>query len=116
MTRILILGAAGMLGHKAYEIFSPEFETIGTVRRLDAAVAARAGFAPDRLIANVEAERPDSVARAIDAAQPDWVLNCIGIVKQRDDAKRPRPSIEVNALFPHVLADLCEARGARMIH
>jgi len=116
MTRVLILGAAGMFGHQAFETFSERFETTGTIRRLDPAIAERGFRDPERLLTGVEAERPETVARAIAATEPDWVLNCIGIVKQRDDAKREIPSIEVNALFPHLLADLCESRQARLIH
>ena len=44
------------------------------------------------------------------------VVNCIGIVKQLAAAKDPIPSITVNALFPHRLAQLRRAAGARLIH
>ena len=64
----------------------------------------------------VDALDLDSVARAMDQTKPDAVVNCIGIVKQRDEAKAAIPSIRVNALFPHQLADLCQAQGARLIH
>ena len=40
--------------------------------------------------------------------KPVGVINCIGIVKQRDEAKAAIPSIRVNALFPHLLAEMCE--------
>ena len=49
--------------------------------------------------------------------KPDLVLNAVGIVKQRADAKAAIPSIAVNSLWPHVLADACAAsrrpHGAR---
>ena len=32
----------------------------------------------------------------------------IGIVKHRDEARQAIPSIQVNALFPHQLADICQ--------
>ena len=43
-------------------------------------------------------------------------INAVGIVKQRDEAKQAIPSIQLNALFPHILADLCDEVGARLIH
>ena len=48
--------------------------------------------------------------------KPDWVVNCIGIVKQRDEAKQRFLSLQVNSIFPHQLAQLSAARGARMVH
>ena len=47
---------------------------------------------------------------------PEVVVNAIGIVKQRADAKESVASIEINALLPHRLAVLCSAVGARLIH
>jgi dTDP-4-dehydrorhamnose reductase len=44
------------------------------------------------------------------------MINCIGIVKQAEAAKDPVTSIEINALFPHRLARLCQERGIRLIH
>ena len=44
------------------------------------------------------------------------MINAVGIVKQRADAKAAIPSIAVNSLWPHVLADACERGGARMVH
>ena len=42
---------------------------------------------------------------------PTCVLNAVGIVKQLADAKAAIPSISVNSLWPHVLADACASTG-----
>jgi len=42
-------------------------------------------------------------------------VNALGIVKQRDEAKQAVPSVQINALFPHQLADVCIERGIRVI-
>jgi len=55
------------------------------------------------------------LSEIIDQVKPDAVVNAVGIVKQRDEAKQAVPSIQVNALFPHQLADLCTERGIRVI-
>ena len=114
--RILILGAYGMLGHKLWRILGRKHETYATCR------ASRRGldlaFCLDsaRLIPNVTAEYFDSVIESIDSVCPDVVINCIGIVKQRPQAKETIPSILVNALFPHRLASLCKRTNTRLIH
>jgi dTDP-4-dehydrorhamnose reductase len=48
--------------------------------------------------------------------RPTVVVNCVGIVKQLKAAGDPVPSISINSLFPHRLATLASAAGARIIH
>jgi len=112
--RILILGAAGMLGHRMCRLLADRFDIWGTFHG-NAANYARFNLLPEeRIIDGVNAQNFDSVRAAVEKAKPDAVVNCIGIVKQRDEAKQAVPSIYVNALFPHQLADLCEEHGSRV--
>jgi dTDP-4-dehydrorhamnose reductase len=48
--------------------------------------------------------------------KPEAVINAVGIIKQRDDTKAYIPNIEINALMPHKLSQLCAGAGARLIH
>lgn len=48
--------------------------------------------------------------------KPDVVVNCVGIVKQLDEAENPLISIPINSLLPHQLAVLCADIDARLIH
>ena len=114
--RVLILGGSGMLGHKLWQTLAPRFDAYVTFRG-DVRAYARAGlFDPARSIDGVSAQDFDSVARAFAAARPEAVVNCVGIVKQDAAARDPLMSIEVNALFPHRLAQLARASGARLVH
>lgn len=116
MTRVLVLGAGGMLGHKLWQRFNDRFETWAAVRS-DAAVYREAGLVREgRSLTGVEARHMGSVEDAMRAAKPDVVVNAVGIVKQLEAANDPVQSIEVNALFPHRLAALCGSAGARLIH
>jgi dTDP-4-dehydrorhamnose reductase len=112
--RLLILGAAGMLGHRMCRLLSDRFEIWGTFHGSPSEYS-RYGLLPDaRTIGGVDAQNFPSVSSAVEKVKPDVVINCIGIVKQRDEAKQAVPSIHVNALFPHQLADLCDGLGARV--
>ena len=71
---------------------------------------------PKNVIAGVDANVFDSVEKAIAAARPGVVINCIGIIKQLPEAKDPLVSIYINSLFPHKLAGACKNAGARLIH
>lgn len=114
--RILVLGATGMLGHKLVQVLGHRFDVSGTVRGPAAVYADHPVLMTARLIGTVVAEEFDSVVQALAASRPAVVINCIGIVKQRPEAQDPLQSIRVNALFPHRLARLCQAAGARMVH
>ena len=109
--RVLVLGGTGMLGHKLWQVLSARMDTHVTVR-----VGGQASLLdPDRTVLGVSAEAFETVQRAVASVRPDVVLNCIGIVKQAPAARNPIPSISINSLFPHLLAELCRTEGARLI-
>lgn len=106
--RVLVLGATGLLGAHLIRRFPGSFVTI--------AAPGRHGAIPsdprvEWLPAGVDAADLRSVRAALEAARPDIVVNAIV-------AKPPsEPSIlrQVNAAFPHALADLAESRGSRVV-
>ncbi len=116
MTTLLIVGGAGMLGHRLLADLSAAYPTWATVRGGPGALAAQPGVDPARIIGGVDALRFESVVRAVAAARPDVVINCVGLIKQRADAADPLLALDINARFPHQLAALCAAAGARLIH
>jgi dTDP-4-dehydrorhamnose reductase len=115
MMKLLILGAGGMLGHQLCRTLSERFDIWATLRGEPREIE-RYGFIPqERIIGQVDVQDLTNLRRVLDTVKPDAVINCIGIVKQRDEAKQAVPSIHVNALFPHQLADLCAESGARVL-
>jgi dTDP-4-dehydrorhamnose reductase len=105
-----------MLGHKLWQTLSAHNETWITLRGGFAACNHAHLFDRNRTVEQVAAQDFDSVTWAIRDVKPDVVINCIGIVKQQLAAKDPVPSIMINALFPHRLAELCNVGGIRLIH
>lgn len=105
-----------MLGQTLFRVLrkSEDFTVCGTMRQAAAALAANGTSA--NVIGGISVENFTSVRDLIVAQQPDVIINCIGIVKQLDEAKYPLPSIRTNALFPHQLAEFCDAQGAKLIH
>lgn len=105
-----------MLGHEVVRTFvSAGSHVIAATRRPPDAPTERA-LAGARLLTGVDARLSDTVVGALGDARPDVVVNGSGIVKQRPEAKNALESIRVNSLFPHELALLCAASGARLIH
>ena len=110
--RVLVFGGNGMLGHRLCQLLSEQMDLWATFRN----VPAKCGFLPDeRRVDHVPVEDQTRVKEVLDTIKPDAVVNAVGIVKQRDEAKQAVPSILINALFPHQLADLCVERSIRVI-
>jgi len=116
--KLLILGADGMLGHKLFLILSRQFEVYATCRN-------KFGFerfitdnklSNERIIIGVDANEFSAVSQVIDNIMPDVIVNCIGIVKQRKGNSSSVPSIRLNSLFPHLLAEKCLNQKIRLIH
>jgi len=112
--RILVVGASGMLGHEAIRVLAPDFEVWGSCQRPEE--LPDLGVPTERLLGGLDALRPDSAYGLVNRVQPDVVINAVGIVKHLAEAEHAIPSITVNSLWPHVLADACARAGARMVH
>jgi dTDP-4-dehydrorhamnose reductase len=114
--RTLVLGGLGMLGHKVAETFQYHCETWATVRSYNDVTLANQCLPGVQIYSGVDALDFSSIERAIDEIQPSIVVNCIGIIKQDALAYDPTTSIEVNALLPHRLANICNKHNRRLIH
>ncbi len=114
--RILILGADGMLGHQLVASLRGRHEVIGTLRRGEDDYRAIGDFLPSSRWHELDASNVSSLADAIGVIAPEVVINAIGIVKQSTESKNVISSLEVNALFPHLLAEVCREVGARLVH
>lgn len=110
--RVLILGGDGMLGHLLCRELASAHEVRATFRRppADDTLPDGAGFS------GVDVRHLDRLAEVFAAFRPEAVINAVGIVKQRKEAADVLQALEVNAVFPHRLARLCSAAGARLLH
>lgn len=114
--RALVLGGAGMLGHRLWRELHARMETFVSIRRPYSHYAGLAWFDERRVIDRVDATHDEDLERAFRVAQPNVVVNAIGIVKQRREAENAVEAITVNSLLPHRVAARCAATGARLIH
>jgi dTDP-4-dehydrorhamnose reductase len=115
-TRVLIIGAGGMLGHRLVHEFCAhaQYDVHGTVRspvpEVFAVPAATYHSGVD-LAFNTES------ARAIlQRVQPGVVINAAGVIKQRSAAADPDITMFVNGAWPHILGIAANEIGARLIH
>lgn len=114
--RVLILGGDGMLGHQLLRYFKEQHDVRVTVRLNHEAYEAYGLFEGGSTFCGIDARRTDDVAQVIADFRPEAVVNAVGIVKQRSEAKEVIPSLEINSLLPHRLALVCQTVGARLVH
>lgn len=116
--KILILGTTGMLGHTLLKKLSERdnLDVYATCRSRNGLSQWFQQEIVDRIYSPVDANKFNSVRRILVEIKPDVVINCIGVIKQLAEAKDPLQCIEINALFPHRLAQACKSVGARLIH
>ncbi len=115
--KILVLGVTGMLGHAVFRMLyaAESMDVWGTLR----GVAGLSYFTPHMqasLLADIDVLDQDKLIRVFERIKPDWVINCVGIIKQLSTATDPKVVLPINALLPHRLAELCAVFNAKLIH
>ncbi|MEW5744479.1 MAG: SDR family oxidoreductase [Nitrospirota bacterium] len=114
--RTLILGGDGMLGHQLFSHVRIRHDVRVTLRQELGTYQRFKLFTEDHTYAGVDVRNMDRLMEVVGDFHPEVIVNAVGIVKQREEAKEYLPSIEINSLLPHRLAMLCKAIGARLLH
>jgi len=114
--RLLILGGSGMLGHQLWRGLHAQHDTWVTLRRPVADFTAHNLFDEAKAIQVDDITDDTALDQVLGQAKPDAVINCVGLIKQHDEASDEALAMRVNAEFPHRLAKRCGETGARLIH
>jgi dTDP-4-dehydrorhamnose reductase len=95
--RVMVIGAAGRLGAAVVEAFA------------DAVVASH-----NR--ATLDVTNPDAIARAVDAASPNVIVNCAAFNHVDLAEDQPDEALAVNAFAVRSLARAAETHDATLVH
>jgi dTDP-4-dehydrorhamnose reductase len=114
VTRVLVVGGTGMLGHKLVQLLGadPALDLHATVRRVP----------PPEFVGGLVTYHPDvdvaygstRVRDLLEALRPDVVVNAVGAIKQKDLHSAVDETFYLNGAFPHLLA--LHNPGGRLIH
>ena len=114
---ILVLGAAGMLGHMLVRTLSDSHRVVGTTSHAFGHSGKLTEILPrDRCVDLLDVRDFIKVGRTIRDWQPDVVVNCVGLIKHKMDDSRVLDAVLINSVFPHQLARLCDELKTRLIH
>jgi len=114
--RILILGVSGLIGHQLFKQLSQYHETFGTLHRKKQEYGNLKLFSENNIIENIDVNNFEFLKGVINTINPDVILNCVGITKRKISLDNILETLEVNALFPHKLADWTLLNKMRVIH
>ena len=114
--KILIFGASGMLGNNLFNIFSEKtnFETYGVVRNKKKINNMSKYSKNLKEISDVR--NYEEISRVIEKISPEILINCVGIIKQREEIEDKTQTIQINSLLPHLLLNISKNVGAKFIH
>jgi dTDP-4-dehydrorhamnose reductase len=119
VAKVMVLGGAGMLGHKVFQVLRERLGgTLCTVREDIRKPPFRHVelLQGDDVVSRVDVTDFPALEATLSTFRPEYVVNCVGVIKQRAEAVSPIPSITINSLLPHKLAQMAAGWGGRVIH
>ncbi|NDF84089.1 MAG: SDR family oxidoreductase [Actinobacteria bacterium] len=115
--KVCVLGAGGLLGHMLIRVLGESFDVYGSTRESATTSSPLAKFLPQgQWIGEVDASKPASINKVFDADNFDVVINCVGLIKQRNSQVTDDEMMSINGEFPHYLAQVANSHGAKVIH
>jgi dTDP-4-dehydrorhamnose reductase len=117
--KILVLGGEGMLGHKVFQTLRANFDQVACTLRgklTDPFYTRFPLFRGQDVVEEFNALDFAALEQMLGDRKPDAVVNCVGIVSQRAEAKAHYPSVGLNSFLPHFLAHTCAPWGGRVVH
>jgi len=117
MDKVLVVGGGGMLGHQLF-LCLEEDHNINVKATLHKGLSDpkyNGIFKFYNAFDNVDIN-DNKLEQIFKNFCPNVVVNCVGIIKQREEGSDPIINIKVNGLFPHQLSLLSQKYKFRLIH
>jgi len=106
--KLLVTGASGLLGINLAQEMMTRHEVIGVDR-------GKLVAAPFKVIKQDLLE-PNAVDSVLDAARPDWLINCAALADLEACEADPELARRLNTNLPGQLAKACKKRGISFVH
>ncbi|HMZ07319.1 MAG TPA: SDR family oxidoreductase [Anaerolineales bacterium] len=106
--RLLLTGVSGLLGLNFAQEMMTQHEIIGVDR-------GKLVNAPFKVLRH-DLLDSDAVNAVLDAARPEWVVNCAALADLDTCEENPKLARQLNAELPRYLARTCKARNIPFVH
>ena len=117
--KILILGGSGMVGHRLAKKLSNQYEIFSLLRKrpdLDSNQFFEKVLPKNQCIFIDDINEYENLNNTVKKISPDIIINCIGVIKQRDKVENVLNMRRINSLLPHVLNQICNKNKIKLIH
>lgn len=105
-----------MFGHQFFKYARDRHDVRVTLRQDLPAYQEYSLFDASNAYTGIDVRSLGRLVEVLADFRPEAIVNGVGIVKQRRTASDSIPSLEINSLLPHRLAELARATGARLVH
>ena len=107
MTKVLVLGSTGMIGHQVFNYLKVDsvFELYN--------VSFRKKLQDDSFLLDARSE--DTLVKYIESISPNYIINCVGVLINGSN-RDPENAIFLNSFLPHRLSRLADELNAKLIH
>ncbi|GAB1440083.1 NAD(P)-dependent oxidoreductase [Providencia sp.] len=105
MKKVVILGSNGMLGHSLLK----------NIKNCQLFGFQRKKTERENIIV-VNDFFSDDFYTKLDELSPDIIINCVGVIKQKDISNDIVHTLPINSIFPHLLAQYAQKNNSRLIH
>ena len=105
--KVLVLGGSGMLGHVVIKIF----EKIKALQLFN--IVRKNKVNKNSIIC--DASKIDDLEKIINEIRPNFIINCIGILKEESKNDYPK-AIYLNSFLPNWLLSHCALNNIKFIH
>ena len=107
MTKVLVLGSTGMIGHQVFNYLK-----VNSVFELYN-VSFRKKLQDDSFLLDARSE--DTLVKYIESISPNYIINCVGVLINGSN-RDPENAIFLNSYLPHRLSRLADVINAKLIH
>jgi len=117
--KLLILGGSGMVGHRLAKKLSNQYEIFSLLRKrpdLDSNQFFEKVLPKNQCIFIDDINEYENLNNTVKKISPDIIINCIGVIKQRDKVENVLNMKRINSLLPHILNEICNKNKIKLIH
>lgn len=117
--KVLVLGAAGMLGHQVWLKCLQEFgpSNVGGTLRKSAAHYERFGiFEHGQIYEHIDISDFDQTQNVLESFRPSHIINCIGLTLRKPELQDFEKCVDINSMLPHRLAIWGLNNNAKVVH
>lgn len=115
--KILIFGAAGMIGHRIWlEAQNIKGASVYGVIRKPKSHYQKFNLFNENVFDGIDVSDWQSVEQILTKIKPDFIVNAVGITIRKPEMSDITKSLEINSFFPRKLLKWAQQNEARVIH